>query len=169
MGPALFAMAIQEHIVKAKSRVETQIPHMQAGGLDLVGFCLDDGAVAGEAKAVKLFCDTLRDSFAEIGLEFRPDKSLVMPTVKGDGDRRHLDSEFGSNNGDGYVETGNFKDREYIDAFVRERVAKSRAILEKAGKLEPELRSPYFDELVWVTVRSIALSGQYPQAKKSTV
>ena len=61
-GPALFAMAIREHITRARAEVIEQFPNLPGGGLDMVGFHLDDGAVAGDAGAVKLFCDKLRVS-----------------------------------------------------------------------------------------------------------
>ena len=67
LGPALFAMAMHEHIMAARAEVVGQFPHPPMGGLDIVGFYLDDGA---DAKVVKLFCDVLKFSLAEVGLEF---------------------------------------------------------------------------------------------------
>ena len=80
--------------------------------------------------------------------------------MTGNADHKHLCSEFGENIGDGYVETGHFKslgapvgDRESIEAFVKERVEKIRAILQKAGELDNA--HCMFYEPAWVTVRLI--------------
>ena len=67
----------------AKTEINQRFHNMSNGGLDIVGFYLDDGAVAGNAEAVRFFCDRLKSKLAEIGLEFRPDKSQVIPSVLG--------------------------------------------------------------------------------------
>ena len=67
----------------------------------------------------------------------------MVQTLVGNIDHKHLYAEFGENNGDGYVESGNFKflgapvgDRAFIESFMKDRLEKSRMILEKAGKLD---------------------------------
>ena len=55
LGPALFAIAIQEHIIAAKTETNQRYQNTPNGGLDIVGFYLDDGAVAGDAEAVCYF------------------------------------------------------------------------------------------------------------------
>ena len=51
LGPALFALAIQDAILKARDATEQAFP----GQLDFTAFFLDDGVVAGSAAAVHLF------------------------------------------------------------------------------------------------------------------
>ena len=61
----------------------------------------------------------------------------MLPRVKGNRDHAQLFPESGTNNLDGYIDSGNYKflgapvgARAYVEEFVRGRVLKGRTILE---------------------------------------
>ena len=61
LGPALFALAIHESILRARAAAEAQFP----GGLDFTAFFLDDGTVAGDADAVAKFVEVFSQEMAD--------------------------------------------------------------------------------------------------------
>ena len=108
LGPALFAIAIHDHIRAAKD--ETQ--HLYPGKLDFVVFYLDDGVLAGTARAVRHCCQALETRLADVGLTTNRDKCDIVPAAasnhtipdgffagysfKADGNFKLLGAPFGS-------------------------------------------------------------------------
>ena len=89
LGPAMFSLAIQERIRRARERTEALHP----GELDFVVFFLDDGILGGTVQAVRSFCELLRAEMAEAGLDLSFSKCEVVPaagaaTEVSDGDVR---------------------------------------------------------------------------------
>lgn len=54
---------------------------MHPGGLNFVAFFLDDGTVAGDAKALRHFVDSFETSMAEIGLTLATEKCEAIPAA----------------------------------------------------------------------------------------
>ena len=79
MGPALFALAIQPLITKAK---QATMERFGNEGVDVIAFYLDDGVVAGDHHHVKYFLDHLVKGLDGVGLKFEPAKSWVVPTAR---------------------------------------------------------------------------------------
>lgn len=77
LGPALFAIAIQEQVHKACAETLKEFP----GELDVVVFYLDDGVVGGSSRAVRDFYLRLEPSFAEVGLTLQRGKCEVVPAA----------------------------------------------------------------------------------------
>jgi hypothetical protein len=75
LGPMLFALAIQEAIIHAHVDVQEAHP----GTLNIVAFYLDDGVVAGDTVAVKMFSEAFKRRVAEFGLSVSTGKCKVIP------------------------------------------------------------------------------------------
>ena len=75
LGPALFAIAIHDALVRCREMVARERPNE----IDFVAFYLDDGTVAGSAQAVRAFCDHFAREMADIGLVVNASKSEVVP------------------------------------------------------------------------------------------
>ena len=127
LGPALFAIAIQEAIVEAQRQSEAEFP----GGLDFTAFFLDDGTVAGDANAVAKFAKVFQEQMAERGLTLAPSKCEVVPPAEAQNtvDR----SVF---HGWKWIENGNFKllgaplgKADFCESLAAERVAKAEKLL----------------------------------------
>ena len=99
---------------------------------------MDYGRIAGEADAVKEFCDILAVEIRGIGLEFNPGKSKPMPlqssdimvqnmfpgykhTYENEGGVEFLGAPFGSD--------------DYILDYLRERTAKGAELLTAASEM----------------------------------
>ena len=133
LGPALFALAIHDAIVAAKEEVDAQMP----GGLDWTAWYLDDGVIAGSWQAVDAFYRKITTSFASLGLEVNPGKSLLtlaagragqlpeeaVPTVPRNYTRctKLLGAPFGSS--------------EFCEELTAKRVAQTDATLKAAANL----------------------------------
>ena len=77
LGPALFPIAMHEHILQAIQESQSKFPNE----LDMAAFYLDDGVRAGSARAVAQVAETLFVSFASIGLEVDTSKCEIIPPV----------------------------------------------------------------------------------------
>ena len=75
LGPALFAVAIQNAVLEARNAAESNHP----GALDFVAFYLDDGTVAGDATAVRCFCECFGRAMSDMGLSLNLGKCEVVP------------------------------------------------------------------------------------------
>ena len=100
LGPAFFALAIQDCIRQSKAQVEAELP----GQLDFGVFFLDDGIAAGSAEATAKFTYLLKDGFANLGLDLTFPKCEVIPTAKQNHEvRKELFEDFV------WIEDGNLK------------------------------------------------------------
>ena len=134
LGPLLFSLAIQEDIAQAKAEAEVLFP----GELDWVAFFLDDGTVAGTARAVKHFADRLLSSLASRGLSANVAKCEAVSAAGAAGaDSLQLFP------GWQHVQNGCFKllgaplgTTEFCTRAVLSRVGKARALLTQVAKYE---------------------------------
>ena len=74
IGPAIFALALKRSIDEALAAVD-----LAGCKLDIVAFYLDDGTVAGNAVAVKAFCNAFREALRKQGLALNVSKCEVIP------------------------------------------------------------------------------------------
>ena len=77
LGPALFALAIHDAILKARDTTERAL----LGQLDFTAFYLDDGVVAGTAAAVSLFSTAFKAEAENLGLSMAVGKCEVIPAA----------------------------------------------------------------------------------------
>ena len=73
----MFAMAIHEHIRAAREETERHYP----GELDYVVFYLDDGVIAGKARAVRHCCQAIETRLTDIGLATNREKCEIIPAA----------------------------------------------------------------------------------------
>jgi hypothetical protein len=127
LGPAFFAIAIQDSIRRARVAAEEAVP----GGIDWVAFYLDDGTVAGHADAVEVFVNTFMRDVADLGLNVARRKCEAIPAAG-------VDTEILSSRFDGFhwITDGNFKilgapfgTPEFIESIVAERTLKAETLL----------------------------------------
>ena len=131
LGPLLFSLALQPLLEELHSR-------RSPGGLQLVFSYLDDCCLAGEQGAVSEAFHRLKQTAAQIGLEFNADKCEVIPTA---GHHAQLDrSLFPPSTV--YREDGNFEllggpigTAEYCNTHTQERVDKAAKVLDALGEL----------------------------------
>ena len=128
MGPALFALSIQESILKARAAAEALSP----GGIDFAAFFLDDGTVAGVADAVAKFVEVFSQEMASKGLTLSPSKCEVVPAA---GAATSVGRQ--AFPGFQWLEDRNFKllgapfgSRQYCEDFAKKRAAKAVTLLE---------------------------------------
>ena len=77
LGPALFAIALQDAIRRAREEADSQHP----GGIDWVAFYLDDGTVAGSGPAVAVFVEKFIQEVSELGFVVNLDKCDAIPAA----------------------------------------------------------------------------------------
>eukprot|EP00971_Amphidinium_carterae_P334777 6470239-Amphidinium_carterae.1 len=75
LGPALFALAIQDIVEETILAVISAFPQE----LDISAFYLDDGVFCGSAKAIAMAAELLHEKFATVGLHMNPNKCQVIP------------------------------------------------------------------------------------------
>eukprot|EP00973_Karenia_brevis_P092549 12412956-Karenia_brevis.AAC.1 len=134
LGPALFALAIQEKISAARREVMTRYPDE----LDFAAFFLDDGVLAGTPRAVRLLCERLQHSLADVGLNLQHDKCEVVATST---QAHHvLENYFQNFN---FNRTGNFKllgapfgSVAFCTEHTRKRRKKAEDLLRKTASLQ---------------------------------
>ena len=134
LGPALFAIAIQDEIRKAKAEVEAKFP----GEMDFAVFYLDDGVLGGSSRAVKDFCLFLEKGFGEVGLNMQRDKCEIVPAARAG----HLvDTELF--NGFNFNSTGDFKllgapfgSAVFCAAHTEKRRAQAEELLKKVSAMQ---------------------------------
>ena len=77
LGPALFALAIQECIHSAREETISEYPNE----LDFVAFYLDDGVLGGTSRATLKFCEKLERQLLDVGLTMQRSKCKVIPAA----------------------------------------------------------------------------------------
>ena len=133
VGPAIFALAIQEDILEAKARTDEEYPNE----LDFVAFFLDDGTAAGTGQAVRHFLDTLLARLQAKGMEANVGKCVAVPSALDNTEIQEADFP-----GMKFARHGNFKllgapigDKEFCTMTVRKRIDKARKLLQAASKM----------------------------------
>ena len=133
LGPALFAIAIHDIILQAQTSTRQAFP----GELHFTAFYLDDGVVAGSARAVRSYIDTLEAALADAGLDLNKAKCEVVPTARSD-----LAFDASLFNGMTFNPVGNFKllgapfgSASFCTEHTRKRARKAEALLTEISQL----------------------------------
>ena len=136
LGPALFAMAIHEAVKATLHEVRAQHADKPQGGIDFTGFYLDDGVVAGDAKAVRTFTDTLADKFGALGLTLRADKTEVGACAQGDDAARALFDGFKYKDDCNLTLLGAaLGSNEWCESSFEDKVEKARQVMKRAASM----------------------------------
>ena len=133
-GPAAFALGIHECLRATLETVQSELP----GEIDWAAFYLDDGAIAGTARAVRRFLTLIQGALGEIGLKVNLDKCEVIPAAGASSSARR--EQFPDVV---FHEEGNFKllgasfgNYQFHKALLDKRVVKAVKVLKGATRLE---------------------------------
>jgi len=134
LGPALFSLAVQGQIHKARAETLREYP----GELDFTVFYLDDGVLGGSSRAVGDFCERLGRYFLDVGLTMHRGKCEIVPAA-GPEHQVPVDTFQGFN----FRTEGNFKllgapfgTQEFCEAHTRRRKDKAEKLLRSIAAMQ---------------------------------